>query len=122
MKDMLIQSAMQIVGILLMLGATALGIWAKNLAKKWVNDDTKRQVAKTVVLAVEQMYKDLGGDEKLDKAIDLMCKTLADKNIYITDTEVRTLIESAVAQFNDVFHKDNEKTDTTEDVDALEED
>lgn len=122
MKDMLIQSAMQIVGILLMLGATALGIWAKNLAKKWVNDDTKRQVAKTVVLAVEQMYKGLGGDEKLDKAIDLMCKTLADKNIYITDTEVRTLIESAVAQFNDVFHKDDEKTDTTEDVDALEED
>ena len=39
-----------------------LGIWAKKLYTKYVNDKTKQAVAKIVVQAVEQLYKDLRGE------------------------------------------------------------
>ena len=45
-----------------------IGIFAKKLYTKYVNDKTKQAVAKTVVQAVEQIYKDLHGEEKLNKA------------------------------------------------------
>ena len=45
-----------------------LGIVVKNLYTKYINDKTKQDVAKTCVKAVEQIYKDLHGEEKLQKA------------------------------------------------------
>lgn len=80
-----------------------IGIVLKRLYTKLVNDKTKQSVAKTVVLAVEQIYKDLHGDEKLDKALKAASEMLAEKGISITDLELRMLIESAVAEFNEAF-------------------
>lgn len=81
-----------------------LAIVAKNLYTKYVNDKTKQAVAKTVVQAVEQIYKDLRGDEKLAKALEAAAEMLASKGITVTDLELRMLIEAAVGEFNDVFH------------------
>ena len=81
-----------------------LGIAVKNLVAKYINDQTKRAVAKTVVQAVEQLYKDLNGPEKLAKAMDAAAEMLAGKGIHITDLELRMLLEAAVGEFNDVFH------------------
>lgn len=82
-----------------------LGIIAKDLYTKYINDKTKQAVAKTVVQAVEQIYKDLHGDEKLNKALDSASEMLAQKGVDITDIELRMLIESAVGEFNQAFAK-----------------
>lgn len=81
-----------------------LGIVVKNLYEKYINDKTKQDVAKTCVKAVEQIYKDLHGEEKLQKALEAASEMLMTKNITITDIELRMLIEAAVAEFNDAFN------------------
>lgn len=85
-----------------------LGIVVKQLYTKYVNDKTKQAVAKTVVQAVEQIYKDLHGEEKLNKALESASEMLAEKGIAITDLELRMLIEAAVAEFNDAFNREGE--------------
>lgn len=87
-----------------------LGLKAKALADKYINDKTKKAVAKTVVQAVEQVYKDLHGEEKLNKALASASEMLADKGITITDLELRMLIEASLAEFNKAF----DKTDAAE--------
>ena len=74
----------------------------------YLNDKTKKDVAKTVVRAVERIYKDLHGDEKLDKALASASEMLAEKGITVTDLEMRMLIESVVAEFNKAFEKKTE--------------
>ena len=91
-----------------------IGIVAKRLYTKYVNDKTKQAVAKTVVQAVEQIYKDLHGEEKLNKALEAASEMLAEKGITITDLEMRMLIEAALAEFNRAFEK--EGLDDTEDT------
>lgn len=94
-----------------------LGIWAKKLYTKYVNDKTKQAVAKTVVQAVEQLYKDLRGEEKLEKALEAASDMLAERGITVTDLELRILIEAAVGEFNKAFEKDHAADITsTEDV------
>lgn len=94
-----------------------LGIWAKKLYTKYVNDKTKQAVAKTVVQAVEQLYKDLRGEEKLEKALEAAADMLTERGITVTDLELRILIEAAVGEFNKAFEKDPAADVTcTEDV------
>ena len=47
---------------------TFIGTKIKDIYEKNVTDETKRKVVKTVVNAVEQLYKDLKGKEKFEKA------------------------------------------------------
>ena len=82
------------------------GIVAKNLYTKYINDKTKQSVVKTVVQGVEQMYKDLRGDEKLDKALEAASEMLEEKGIAISGFELRMLIEAALAEFNGAFNKE----------------
>ena len=81
-----------------------LGLVFKSLVAKYLDDKTKRDVAKTVVKAVEQVYKDLDGEEKLNQALSAASEMLASKGITVTDLELRMLVEAAVGEFNDVFH------------------
>ena len=80
------------------------GIVVKNLYEKHVNDQTKKDVVNTVVQGVEQIYKDLHGEEKLNKALDAAADMLAEKGISVTEFELKMLIEAAVASFNDAFN------------------
>lgn len=82
-----------------------IGIAVKNLYKKYVNDQTKKNVARTVVQAVEQIYYDLNGDQKLAKALESASEMLTEKGINVTELELRMLIEAAVGEFNDAFNK-----------------
>jgi hypothetical protein len=91
--------------------AGGLAIVAKNLYKKYVDDQTKKSVVKTVVLGIEQIYKDLHGEEKLKKALEAASDMLAEKNISITEFELKMLIEAAVGEFNDVFNKTGEEAE-----------
>ena len=86
-----------------------LGIVAKNLFTKYVNDKTKEAVAKTAVKFVEQVYKDLHGEDKLNAALNAASEMLAEKGITVSQLEMRVLIEAAVAEFNEAFKKAAEK-------------
>ena len=88
--------------------ASYIGVVIKNLYTKYINDKTKQDVAKTVVKFVEQVYKDLHGDEKLDAALSAASEMLAEKGITVSDLEMRVLIEAAVAEFNEAFNKKTE--------------
>ena len=80
-----------------------LGVVIKNIYEKWINDKTKKEVVKTCVHAVEQIYKDLHGEEKYNKVVEAASEILAEKGITISEFEIRMLIEAAVAEFNKVF-------------------
>ena len=85
------------------------GIVVKNLVTKYINDKTKKSVAKSAVQFVEQVYKDLHGEEKLAEALVAASEMLMEKGITITDLELRVLVEAAVAEFNKAFEKKTAK-------------
>lgn len=85
---------------LLAAAAAFVGAQLKRLYEKYVNDKTKQSVVRTCVKAVEQLYHDLGGPEKLEKAKASAVEMLNEKGIPITDLELSMLIESAVSEFN----------------------
>ena len=76
------------------------GAQLKNLYRRWVDDKTKEAVVRTCVKAVEQLYRDLGGPEKLERAREGICQMLEEKGIPITQLEMDMLIESVVSEFN----------------------
>lgn len=82
-----------------------LGFIAKNLVKTYLNDKRKQDIAKAVVRFVEQCYKDLHGEEKLTAALNRAASIMMEKGIDFSVTEMETLIESAVAEFNEAFKK-----------------
>lgn len=82
-----------------------LGIAAKNLYQKYADNQTKKDVVRTVVQGVEQLYKALSGPEKLEKALEAASEILLEKGISITEFELHMLIESAVGEFNAVFYE-----------------
>ena len=84
-----------VIGIAGFLGAQLQAAW-----KRVATDKTKKSVAKTVVLAVEQMYENLHGEEKKQKAIEGIRQMLDAKGIPITELEIEMLLEAAVAEFN----------------------
>lgn len=75
------------------------GIMAKNIYQKYINDKTKKSVVNTCVKAVEQLYKDLGGEQKLEQATEAATEMLNEKGINITQLELRYMIEEACNEF-----------------------
>lgn len=72
----------------------------KKIYEDKVNTETKQKVVKTCVNAVEQLYKDLHGEEKLEKAKEAILSMLNEKGISITEIELDMMIESVVNGFN----------------------
>lgn len=84
---------------------TFLGFIAKSMAKKYLDDNTKLTIATVCVQFVEQVYKNLHGEDKLNMALIRASELLADKGIKFSVVEMETLIEAAVAEFNEAFNK-----------------
>ena len=83
-----------------------IGIAAKHLYEKVIADRTKKEIARTVVQAVEQIYKDLHGEEKLQMALSSASEMLSEKGILISELELRMLLESALAECNKAFERE----------------
>lgn len=79
---------------------TAIGAWIGRIYKEKVNDETKRKVVKTCCKAVQQLFYDLNGKDKYNHAVDAIEAMLAEKNITITDLEIKMLIEEVCADFS----------------------
>lgn len=76
------------------------GIVIKNLYNRYITDETKRSIVRTCVFAIEQLYKNLHGEDKLNKCILAAAKLLEERGISISEEELRILIESAVGEMN----------------------
>ena len=85
--------------------AGALGVWIKSLYTKYINDKTKENVVKVCVSAVEQLYKELHGEEKYNKVVESVVEMLEEKGITISELELKMLIEATVGEFNEAFKK-----------------
>ena len=99
-KEFIAQYGMEIISTAVMAIFGFVGICIKNVIKKYSDERTKEQVCKTVVKAVEQMYSDLTGDERYEKAVESVSEMLEEKGIGATELEVKMLIESAVKEMN----------------------
>lgn len=92
---------------------TALGLFFKRLYTNTIGDkiklDTVKEIARVVVKFVEQVYKDIHGEEKLDKALEAFAEMLNNKGITISELEMRVYLESALAEFNEAFNKEINK-------------
>ena len=86
-----------------------IGIAIKNRFKKHLDDKTKKEVAMTVVEAMEQMYSDLTGTERYEKAMESMSEMLELKGIAVTELEIKMLIEAAVKEMNTHIKKTEAK-------------
>lgn len=96
----------QILWAIFLAVAGFLGMQVKNLYKKYVTTEIKQAVCKTAVRFVEQVYKDIHGPDKLAKAMQRASEMLAEYGIVISEYELVSLLEAAVNEFNNIFHKE----------------
>lgn len=85
--------------------ASFIGMKVKKVYEDHVNTKTKKDVVDTTVKYVEQVYKDIHGAEKLEKAKEKALEWLNEKGINISDTELEILIEASVNGFNNGLNK-----------------
>ena len=89
-----------------------LGMIAKKLFDKYIDTPIKEAVARTAAAFVEQIWKDIHGAEKLQKALETAEILLKKKGLTFDAEEMKILIEAAVAEFNDAFAKPLTQEDT----------
>lgn len=63
--------------------------------------DANKELVSIVVNAVEQAYKHLDGDEKLNVAKIELVRLMNEKKIKISEKEIDTLIEAVVKEMKD---------------------
>ena len=110
-KELVVEIVVKCAGIILPIVAAWVAVYLKKLLSRFINTNEKQAIANTVVMAVEQMYKDLHGEEKLTRAMTLAANMMMENGIKVTADELKLLIESAVGQFNEVF-----KVEAVEDI------
>ena len=96
----------EIIGTLLVAMAGIFGMIMKRIAERALDTPVKQQLAKIAVQFVEQTYKELHGEAKLNAALMALAGLLAEKKINASEDEMRIMIEAAVAEFNQVFTKE----------------
>ena len=79
-----------------------------------INTETKRNIVNMTVEYVQQVYKELNGEEKLQKALEQASTLLMEKGINVSEVELRTLIESAVYGIKSGFNTLEIKASTPE--------
>ena len=95
----------EIIGLLMAAILGCLGNAMRLIYRKYVDDCTKVAIAKACAAFVEQAWSILHGAEKLQKALETAQELLSKKGIEFDADEMMVLIEAAVAEFNDAFHK-----------------
>lgn len=105
-----------LIGLILTIVFGSLGVIAKRLFDKYIDTPVKQTVARTAAAFVEQIWKDIHGAEKLQKALETAETLLKKKGIAFDAEEMKILIEAAVAEFNDAFNKPLLKLEDTADA------
>lgn len=77
-----------------------IGAKIKKLYEEKVNTEEKKKIVTSTVSYIEQVYKDIHGEEKLDKCKEKAVEWLNEKGLSISDIELDILIEAAVNGLN----------------------
>lgn len=99
----LIPSVVTVVGAI----ASWIGVQLKKLYTDKINTAEKQKVIESTVNYVQQVYSDLKGEEKLEKALSTASEWLISKGLSVSDSELRVLIESAVYNMKKGFETSN---------------
>ena len=99
-KEFLSQYGFSLIYALVMAIAGYVGIVIKNLISKYVTSTETRKVVDDCVLAVEQIYKDIHGQEKYERCVESLTIILNEKGLAASDLEIRMMIEAAVKRLN----------------------
>lgn len=86
---------MELIAAILTFVGSMLGLAVKSVLKDWSNDKKKKDVVKTVISAVQQLYSDLDGPSKYEKAVESITEMLNEKGIGATELEIQMMIEDA---------------------------
>lgn len=100
MLEILQPYLLEIIAAILTGVATFVGVKIKKVYEEYINTKVKKEVVDDTVKYVEQIYKDIHGEEKLNKAKEKALEWLNTKGITISETELEILIEAAVNGFN----------------------
>jgi hypothetical protein len=95
--------APQVMEAVLYVVVSLLALAAAKYLKPILQNKVIKAIAKNVVLFVEQTYKDLHGEDKLNKALEAFSEMLAERKIKVSANEMRVMLEAAVAELNGVF-------------------
>lgn len=109
LNEFIQQYGLQILYTILTAVASYVGVQIEILYKKFINDKTKKNVVEDCVKATEQIYKDIHGEEKYNKAVESITEILNNKGITITDIEIKMLIESTCQSFVKEIKKEDLK-------------
>ena len=103
--DLLGEIILSVLGVVLTFFAGKLAtVLGKGLKEKF-SEESIMTLAHVAVSAVEMMYRGLGGEEKMEKAISILEKSLAEKKIFLDGEDMRVVLESAVAEFKEAYRE-----------------
>ena len=109
MDDRIVTLAYDILSILLPVLAVMLAEWLRRkigverLTRIQRELQTKKELAALAVKFVEQVYKDLKGEEKYQEAAQWLATQAAERGINITAEEIQGLIEAALRSLKDTY-------------------
>lgn len=84
-----------------------IGMAIKQVIERFVNDKRKEKIVETCVKAAEQLYKELKGNDKLEKVKENIISMLNEQGLTISDLEMDMMIEAAVAEMNKQLKKES---------------
>jgi hypothetical protein len=105
MMQILSECLVSVLGVILTALAARLG---KQMGKVWrerAQSEAVQSVAKSCVAAVEQMYRELGGEEKLERALHFCETLLTEKGISISAEGMRIALEAALCEWKGAFQE-----------------
>ncbi|MBQ3075647.1 MAG: hypothetical protein IJC26_06220 [Clostridia bacterium] len=94
---------LSVLGVALTVLASRIGSLLGKFVREKMKDERVKEVAAICVRAVEQMYRECGGAEKLEKALVMGEKLLADKGIHVQAQELRLVLEAALSEAKGAF-------------------
>ena len=105
-KELWTEAVLTVLAVVLSVGAAWLGRKLAQWKKALFCSEEAASVARTCVLAVEQMYGAGGGEKKLAEALSLAETLLQEKGLSVTRTQLTVLAEAALAQLNGAFERE----------------
>lgn len=109
MEDLLLRVLYDALVLLATVAAALLVAWLKKRLgverMKQIEAElaTKQELAALAVRFVEQVYKDLHGEEKYNKAAEWLAARAREHGLRLTADEIKGLIEAALGAFKDEF-------------------
>jgi hypothetical protein len=83
-----------------------IGMTVKSIIEKYVDEKKKEKIVETCVKAAEQIYKELKGNDKLEKVKENIISMLTEQGLTISELEMDMMIEAAVAEMNKQIKKE----------------